>query len=164
MGYWCCHVRLISNIYIRPLSSVQNKLLFILHEPHDLSWPLSGRSFGKTCIIALRRSTFLKEKQIYHVIKFSFVFELTDSLSQLNNKSKSIHQAVKLSKILIILIAQFQYPHLRWMMTVTFTSYFWQSSAVQGISVASSYPKTSLMLHSFIRFQTPLKTPNNTAV
>ena len=25
------------NIYIRPLSSVQNKLRFILHEPYDLS-------------------------------------------------------------------------------------------------------------------------------
>ena len=30
---------------------------------YDLSWPVSGRSLGKkTCIIALRRSTFLKEK------------------------------------------------------------------------------------------------------
>ena len=33
---------------------------------------------------------------------------------------KSIAQAVKLSKILIILIAQFQYPPLWWMMTVIF--------------------------------------------
>jgi len=33
----------------------------------------------KTCIIALRRSTFLKEKQIHYVIKFSFVFGPTDS-------------------------------------------------------------------------------------
>jgi len=37
---------------------------------------------------------------------------------------KSSPQAVKLSKILIILIAQFQYLPLWWMMTVTFTSYF----------------------------------------
>jgi len=33
----------------------------------------------KTCIIARRRSTFLKEKQIQHGIKFSFLFGLTDS-------------------------------------------------------------------------------------
>ena len=33
----------------------------------------------KTCIIVLCRSTFLKEKQIHHIIKFSFVFGLTDS-------------------------------------------------------------------------------------
>jgi len=52
-------------IDIRPLSSVQTKLRFILHEPYDLSWPLSGRSLGKTCTIVLRRSTVLKEKQIY---------------------------------------------------------------------------------------------------
>ena len=36
-----------ANIYIRPLSSVQNKLRFFLHELYDLSWPLSGRSLGK---------------------------------------------------------------------------------------------------------------------
>ena len=66
-------------IDIRPLSSVQTKLRFILHEPYDLSWPLSGRSLGKTCIIVLRRSTVLKEKQIHHVINFSFLFGLTDS-------------------------------------------------------------------------------------
>jgi len=40
---------------------------------------LEWAEFGKTCIIALRRSTFLKGKQIHHVIKFSFVFGLTDS-------------------------------------------------------------------------------------
>ena len=34
-------------IYIRALSSAQNKLWFILHEPYDLSWPLSGRSLCK---------------------------------------------------------------------------------------------------------------------
>jgi len=28
----------------------------------------------KTCIIARRRSTYLKEKQIHHVIKFGFLF------------------------------------------------------------------------------------------
>jgi len=46
-----------------------------------------GRSLGKTCIIAFRQSTFLKEKQIHHIIKFSFVFGLTDSYYQLNNHS-----------------------------------------------------------------------------
>ena len=40
------------------------------------------------------------------------------------NNRKNIPQAVKLSKILIIRIAQFQYPPLWWMMTVIFTSYF----------------------------------------
>jgi len=29
---------LLANIYIRPLSSVQSKLRFILYEPHDLEW------------------------------------------------------------------------------------------------------------------------------
>ena len=38
-----------------------------------------GGVLVKTWIIALRQSTFLKEKQIDHVIKFSFVFRLTDS-------------------------------------------------------------------------------------
>ena len=33
----------------------------------------------KTCIIAPRRSTFLEEKQIQHVIKISFVFGQNDS-------------------------------------------------------------------------------------
>jgi len=37
-----------------------------------------GGVLVKTCIIALRQFTFLKEKQIHHVIKFSFVFGLTD--------------------------------------------------------------------------------------
>ena len=45
--------------------------------------PSVGGVLVKTWIIALRRSTFLKEKQIHHVIKFSFVFGLTNSLSQL---------------------------------------------------------------------------------
>jgi len=45
-----------------------------------------GGVLVKTCITALRGSTFLKEKQIHHVIKFSFVFELT----QLNNRSTNM--------------------------------------------------------------------------
>jgi len=32
----------------------------------------------KTCIIAIRRYNYLKEKQIDYVITFSFVFGLTD--------------------------------------------------------------------------------------
>ena len=71
------------NIYIRPLNSVQincrsfcmNRTTFIDH------WV--GGVLVKTCIIALRRSTFLKEKQIHHVIKFSFLFVLTDLLQLL---------------------------------------------------------------------------------
>ena len=68
-----------SSIYICPLSSVQNKCgsfwinRFVLR---DLG---VGGVLVKTCIIALRQSTFLKEKQIDRVIKFSFVFRLTDS-------------------------------------------------------------------------------------
>ena len=46
--------------------------------------------FVKTCIIVLRQSTFLKEKQIYHVIEFSFLFEPTDSLFHLDNDSTKI--------------------------------------------------------------------------
>ena len=38
-------------IYIRALSSAQNKLWFILHEPYDLSWPLSGRSLCKKHVL-----------------------------------------------------------------------------------------------------------------
>jgi len=79
-----------SNIYIRPLSSAQNKLRLILHELFDLSSPLSGRSLGRICIIALRRSTIFKEKTNHYLIKFSFLFELTDSLSQLYNHSTNI--------------------------------------------------------------------------
>jgi len=37
-----------------------------------------GGVLVKTGIIAPRRSTFLKEKQIHNVIKFSFLFGLTD--------------------------------------------------------------------------------------
>jgi len=33
----------------------------------------------KTCIIARRRSTYLKETQIHHVNNFSFLFGLTGS-------------------------------------------------------------------------------------
>jgi len=44
----------------------------------------------KTCIIAHRRSTFLKEKQIHHIINFSFLFELNDLSSQLDNDSINI--------------------------------------------------------------------------
>ena len=44
----------------------------------------------KTCIIALRRSTFLKEKQIHNVIKFSLLFGLTDLYSRLYNHSAII--------------------------------------------------------------------------
>ena len=44
--------------------------------------------FVKTCIIVLRQSTFLKEKQIHHVIEFSF--EPTDSLFHLDNDSTKI--------------------------------------------------------------------------
>ena len=40
--------------------------------------PWVGGVLVKTCIIALRRSTFLKEKQIHNVIKFSFLLGLTD--------------------------------------------------------------------------------------
>ena len=40
--------------------------------------PWVGGVFVKTCIIALCQSTFLKEKQIHNVIKFSFLFGLTD--------------------------------------------------------------------------------------
>ena len=41
--------RIKHTIYIRPLSSVNCGsfcMKFILHEPYDLSWPLSGRSLG----------------------------------------------------------------------------------------------------------------------
>ena len=38
-----------------------------------------GGVFVKTGFFAPRRSTFLNEKQIHHVIKFSFLFALTDS-------------------------------------------------------------------------------------
>ena len=36
------------------------------------------------------------------------------------------------------------------MLTVIFTWYFQQSTAVQGMSVAADLPKTFLMLHSYI--------------
>jgi len=53
--------------------------------------PWMGGVLVKTCIIALRQSTFSKEKQIHHVIKFSFLFGLTDSYkSQLYNHSTNI--------------------------------------------------------------------------
>ena len=48
------------NIYICPLSSVQNKLRFILHEPYDLLWPLSGRSLGKNMYYCASSIYFLK--------------------------------------------------------------------------------------------------------
>jgi len=47
-----------------------------------------GGVLVKPCIIAIRRSTFLKEKEIHHVIKFSFLFELTFSWSQLYNSTE----------------------------------------------------------------------------
>jgi len=38
-----------------------------------------GGVLAKSCINALRRSTFVNKKQIHHVIEFSFLFGLTDS-------------------------------------------------------------------------------------
>ena len=69
------------NIYIRPLSFVQNKLRFILHEPYDLSWPLSewAEFWLKHVLLRFVDLRFFKEKQIHHVVKFSFLFGLTDS-------------------------------------------------------------------------------------
>ena len=52
--------------------------------------PWVGGVLVKTCIIALRRSTFLKEKQIHNVIKFSLLFGLTDLYSRLYNHSAII--------------------------------------------------------------------------
>ena len=49
-----------------------------------------AESWLKHCIIELRQSTFLKEKQIHHVIEFSFLFEPTDSLFHLDNDSTKI--------------------------------------------------------------------------
>ena len=45
---------------------------FILHELYDLSWPLSGRSLCKNMYYCASSIYFLKEKQIHHVIEFSF--------------------------------------------------------------------------------------------
>ena len=56
-----------------------NKLRFILHEPYDLSWPLSGRSLGQNMYYcASSIYSFKRKKQIHNVIKFSFIFGLTD--------------------------------------------------------------------------------------
>ena len=63
---------------------------FILHEPYALSDLWVGGVLVKTCIIALCRSTFLKDKQIHHNVEFNFLFGLTDSYSQLNNDSTKI--------------------------------------------------------------------------
>ena len=50
-----------------------------------------GGVLVNTCIIELRRLTFLKEKkQIHHVIEFSYLFVVADSLSQLDNDSINI--------------------------------------------------------------------------
>ena len=45
----------------------------------------------KTCKIARRRSTYLKQTQIHHVINFNFLFGLTDLLSQLDSDSIKIN-------------------------------------------------------------------------
>jgi len=63
-----------SNIYIRLFSSVQNKFKFILHEPYNLSWPLSGRSLGENMYYCASSISFLKEKQTHLIIKLSFLF------------------------------------------------------------------------------------------
>jgi len=67
------------NIYIRPLNSVQINCGSFCMNRTTFRDPWVGGVLVKTCIIALRRSTFLKEKQIHHVIKFSFLFGLTES-------------------------------------------------------------------------------------
>ena len=68
--------RIKHTIYIRPLSSV-NCGSFCMNRT-TFRDPWVGGVLVKTCIIALRRSTFLKEKQIHNVIKYSFLFGLTD--------------------------------------------------------------------------------------
>ena len=45
---------------------------FIMHEPTFRDFWVGG-ALVKTCIIALRRSTYLKAKQIQHIIEFSFL-------------------------------------------------------------------------------------------
>ena len=73
---------LIHCLYIykyRPLSSVQNKLMFVLHDPYDLSWSLCLRSLGENMYYCVSSIYCFKRKKIHYVIKFSFVFGLTDS-------------------------------------------------------------------------------------
>jgi len=55
-----------------PLSSVQNKCGSFCTNRTTFPDLWVGGVLVKTCIISLLRSTFLKEKQIHHVIKFSF--------------------------------------------------------------------------------------------
>ena len=70
------NARIFLNIYICPLSSVQNKLRFILHEPYDLSWPLSGWSLGQNRYYCASSIYFLKRKtnptryHIYYLVLY----------------------------------------------------------------------------------------------
>jgi len=50
------------HIYIRPLSSEENKFAFSLHEPYDLSWPLGGRSLGENMYYCASSIYFFKRK------------------------------------------------------------------------------------------------------
>jgi len=52
----------LTNINIGQLSSVQNKFAFILHEPYDLSRPLSGRSLGENMYYCASSIYFFKRK------------------------------------------------------------------------------------------------------
>ena len=71
--------RVLYYIYMCLLSSVQYKCgSFCMNRTTFRDLWVGGVSM-KACITALCRSTFLKEKQIHHIIKFSFVFRLTDS-------------------------------------------------------------------------------------
>ena len=51
-----------TNVYIRKLSSVQNKVRLILHEPYNLSLPLSGRSLGKNIYYCASSIYFFERK------------------------------------------------------------------------------------------------------
>ena len=69
----------ITNIYIRHLSSVQNKCGPFCMTRTTFRDLCVGGVLVKTCINALCRSTFLKDKQINHNVEFNVLFGFTDS-------------------------------------------------------------------------------------
>ena len=80
------------NIYIRKfMSSVQKWIAFIfvwIVRPFVIFEWAESRWNMYYCASSIY---FSKEKQIHHVIKFSFLFRLTDSYSQLDKDSIKIN-------------------------------------------------------------------------
>ena len=122
-------VCLLLYIYIRPLSSVQNKLRFILYEPHDLS-----RSLVKHAIFVAVMNGDIKVESHRFLCCVSTFYVYMSKCCFIDFKSKHKERLIfdRLFVRVFLRLLNFPNPDNPYctiqvssvMMTVTFTSYF----------------------------------------